>query len=136
MIDVEGFLNDLLKWARAEPDVLAVGLAGSYARGEARDTSDVDLVILLRDPDMYVRDTKWTQRFGDVSRQRIEDWGLVTSVRVWYKDGSEVEYGLADADWGAVPLDEGTRRVVADGLRLLFEREPLLSRCVSASRPA
>jgi predicted nucleotidyltransferase len=136
MADVEGFLNRVLEWAQRDGDVLAVGLAGSHARAEGTEASDIDLIVLLQDPESYVSDTGWAHRFGDVSRQRIEDWGLVTSVRVWYLDGPEVEYGLADATWAAMPLDDGTRRVAADGLRVLFEREPLLSRCVVAARPA
>jgi len=134
MVDAEGFLKSVLEWARGDGNVLAVGLVGSHARGEATDASDIDLVVLLRDPDKYVREPDWTRRFGDVSRQRIEDWGLVTSVRVWYRDGLEVEYGLTDANWAAMPLDEGTLRVLADGLRVLFERESLLSRCVAGAR--
>ena len=33
--------------------------------------------------------------------------------------------------WAALPLDEGTRRVVADGMRILFERGPILSGCLA-----
>lgn len=70
---------------------------------------------------------RWIQRFGQVQQQQIEDYGLLTSIRVWYADGREVEYGLTDEKWAAWPLDEGTRRVISDGMRILFERAPLLS---------
>jgi hypothetical protein len=46
----------------------------------------------------------------------------VTSLRVWYADGLEVEFGIADRDWASAPLDAGTRRVLEEGLVVLFDR--------------
>ncbi len=124
---VERFLDDLVDWVRSQPDIRAVGLVGSYARGAATPTSDVDLVLLARQPGQYLNNTDWARRFGLIRDQRVEDYGRLTSLRVWYADGLEVEYGLTDLTWAAPPLDAGTARVIADGLRVLFEHEPLLS---------
>ena len=44
------FLFRFTAWAASQPDIVAVGLAGSHARGAARPDSDVDLVILSTDP--------------------------------------------------------------------------------------
>ena len=52
----------------------------------------------------------------------------MTSLRVWYRDGLEVEFGLTDESWAASPLDAGTRSVILDGIVVLFERGDLLSR--------
>jgi len=72
--------------------------------------------------------TDWVRRFGTVARQQVEDYGLLASLRVWYRDGLEIEYGLTDERWAALPLDEGTRQVIAGGMRVLFERGDMLSR--------
>ena len=124
---IQPFLDDFTRWASAQPDIQAAALVGSYARGAARETSDVDLVILADTPDLYLQNTEWLRRFGTVLRQQIEDYGLLTSIRVWYSNGLEVEYGLTGLQWVAQPLDAGTRRVIADGMRVLFERGPVLS---------
>jgi hypothetical protein len=50
----------------------------------------------------------------------------VTSVRAWYVDGTEVEFGLATVEWATSP-DQGTRRVVKDGLRVLLDRDGALA---------
>jgi hypothetical protein len=84
-------------------------------------------VFLVRQPATFLQDTNWAQRFGTIQRQQVEYYGPVTSIRVWYTDGLEVEYGLTDDAWVATPLDEGTRRVISDGMQILFERESLLS---------
>ena len=124
---VETFLHDFTAWAKTQPDIQAVALVGSYARGVAKPTSDVDLVILAHKPGRLLYDRDWIALFGEVDRQQTEDYGKVTSIRAWYADGREVEYGITDETWAAAPLDDGTRRVIADGMRVLFERGPLLS---------
>jgi len=125
---INHFLEDVTNWASKQPDIQALALVGSYARDAAKETSDVDLVLIVADRSLYLQDTSWVQQFGSVKEQQIEDYSLLISVRVFYMDGLEVEYGITDERWSAVPLDEGTRRVTADGMRVLFERGNILSR--------
>jgi predicted nucleotidyltransferase len=125
------FLGDVAQWASARTDIRGVALAGSHARGQARIDSDIDLVLLVDDPEKYLRHPEWAEQFGGVANQRVEYYGMVTSLRVWYSDGREVEYGITTPRWAAEPLDEGTRRVIRDGMRVLFERGTILSRYLS-----
>jgi hypothetical protein len=60
--------------------------------------------------------------FGEVIRRQVEDYGRLTSLRVWYADGGEVEFGLSTPDWIAEPLDEGTAAVIAGGIKILYKR--------------
>jgi predicted nucleotidyltransferase len=122
------FLKQMTQWASAQADILALALVGSYARNAAKETSDVDLVLIAVDPGQYLKDQSWVQRFGTVEKSQVEDYGLLTSIRVWYRDGLEIEYGITDERWAAIPLDAGTQRVIADGMRVLFECDDILSR--------
>jgi predicted nucleotidyltransferase len=124
---VDVFLHNFITWASSQPDIQGVALVGSYARGAATESSDVDLVILAQNPEQYLQDQHWVGRFGEISRQQIEEYGILTSIRVWYSDGREIEYGITNDHWADIPLDEGTRQVIADGMRVLFERRPILS---------
>ena len=121
-METETFLAAVKRWAEQQPDIQGVLLVGSYARGAARPDSDVDLVILTTSPKRYLDSTSFAETFGAVSRWQIEDWGKVTSVRVWYEDGLEVEYGFALPDWAAQPLDPGTRQVISNGMQIVFGR--------------
>jgi len=38
---IRSFLEQVIDWAEANPDILAIALVGSYAHGEASETSDV-----------------------------------------------------------------------------------------------
>jgi predicted nucleotidyltransferase len=125
---VEVFLERVIRWATDRDDVRAVVLVGSHARGTARPDSDVDLMLLVQHPQLLIEDTTWLSGFGRVARVAAEDWGRVTSLRVWYARGPEVEFGLATVDWATRP-DDGTRRVLSDGVRVLLDRDAVFARC-------
>jgi len=124
---IQNFLDQVIHWAMGQANIQAVALVGSYARNAAKESSDIDLVILVDEPEKYLQNTAWAGQFGLVGRQQVEDYGRLTSLRIWYLDGPEVEFGLTKPDWAAQPLDESTRRVIMDGIRVLYERKPLLS---------
>ena len=59
-----------------------------------RSDSDIDLVILTDQAQKYLEDIPWIERFGVVEKQQTEDYGKLISLRVWYRNGHEVEYGI------------------------------------------
>jgi 3-methyladenine DNA glycosylase AlkD/predicted nucleotidyltransferase len=125
--DFNAFLGRFIDWAAHQVDLQAAALIGSYARGTPQPDSDLDLVMLVEKPKKYLADLGWITQFGQPLQQQVEDYGKLISLRVWYASGIEVEFGLSNPDWAAQPVDPGTDRVVMDGVRLLFERRPLLS---------
>jgi len=127
---VARFLSQFSRWASEQSQVQGVALVGSHARGTATEASDVDLVLLADDPQLYLQDQSWVRTFGHVVGQDVEQYGNVVSLRVHYEGLFEVEFGLTSTVWAAVPLDPGTREVMAAGVKVLFERGPLLSRHV------
>ncbi len=101
--------KEISQWAEESPRIESVLLVGSWARGENRASSDIDLVVLTDAKEELLRDQSWTARFGRVARQQTESYGACTSVRVWYQDGREVEFGLVLPSWADAPLDGGRR---------------------------
>ena len=126
-LNVRAFLQNVVEWAVNEPNLLALALVGSYVRGEASPESDVDLILLLRNPKEYLKDREWISGFGEPGNIVREEWGKVTSLRVLYADGLEVEFGLANLEWGSDPSDEGDAQVIENGLVVLFEKNGHLS---------
>jgi len=131
-VNVSAFLEAVSRWARTQPDIEAVALVGSYTRDAATESSDVDLVILTSGVDRYLRDRSWVSLFGEAGECREEDYGRVTSVRVIYRGGLEVEYGFTTPDWAEVPIDEGTLRVITDGMKVLHDPRGLLAALVDS----
>src|SRR5215212_4977186 len=117
---IRELLDTFVAWASAQADVQAMALVGSYARGAAKDDSDIDLVILTDRTQTYLENVKWAERFGGIENHQTEDYGKLISLRVWYHGGVEVEYGVTTPDWAAIPLDAGTRQVILGGMLVLF----------------
>jgi len=90
--DAKNFINQVIDWAKSEKGVLGVALVGSHARGEARLDSDIDLVIISSDPYRYIDDSSWISSFGEIKNCKTEDWGILTSLRVFFLGGLEVEF--------------------------------------------
>ena len=111
-------------WARGREDVAAVALVGSWARGTAREDSDVDLVVLT-DTD----DEGWIgELVPGAELVRRGNWGAIEERRVRLPSGLEVEIGIGRPSWASTdPLDDGTRRVVEAGFRPLHDPRGLLA---------
>lgn len=133
---IQALLDKFIDWIRVQPDVEAVALVGSHARGNATEESDVDLTILTTQVSKYMDPTPtsdppgywpWAKQFGDIMKCELESWGRLKSLRVTYKIGVEVEYSFASPAWVGIPVDPGTHRVISDGMQILFDPEGVLA---------
>ena len=113
-----------------QADIVSVALVGSRARGNARSDSDIDFVIQCTRPARYLEKLTWISEFGVAQAVSIEDWGIVQSVRVFYCEGPEVEYGITSSKWVTLPLDRGTITVLRDGVLVLLDRDGALTSAV------
>lgn len=131
-MNVDRLLEQFTRWISTQTDVRGVALVGSHARNAATEASDIDLMILTTNVSKYVQSHDWITMFGDVAKHRVEDWGNVTALRVFYKHASEVEYNFSLPEWADIPIDEGTQQVVSDGMRILFDPNAILQRLQAA----
>ena len=124
---VASFLEKFGCWANSQPDIEGAALVGSHARNAATEESDVDLMILTTEVAKYFQNRSWMFQFGEVEECKVENWGRVTSLRAFYKDGMEVEFNFAAADWADIPVDTGTYHVVTDGMRIIYDPQSILN---------
>lgn len=54
-------------------------------------------------------------------REHTQYYGTCTSIRVWYKNGQEIEFGIVDPAWMKKPLDTGTKKVLRDGYKVIVD---------------
>ena len=125
---VKTFLEKFSQWVRTQSEIEAAALVGSYARDAANEESDVDLIIITKQPARYIDDPSWLSVFGEVADSRVENWGNVTSLRVSYAEQLEVEYSFALPEWAHIPVDPGTSRVIGAGTKILFDARGALKR--------
>lgn len=120
---MEMFLEDIKQWAENEEQVESIIVVGSYARGTYKETSDIDLVIITSNKKEMLKNQNFIKLFGDVNKSQIEYYGACTSIRVWYKDGKEVEFGIVNPTWIEKPLDNGTNKVLNDGFKVIIDKK-------------
>jgi len=89
---VAALLETVTDWASRRADVQGLALVGSYARDTATPQSDVDLVLLTRDPEPYLSGEDWVTELGGDAVVRTRDWGTLTERRFVAADGLEVEH--------------------------------------------
>lgn len=120
---LENFLKEIKDWAEKTPYIEAVLLVGSMAKGRAKKNSDIDLVIISTKKDYMVKNQDFIKNFGKLRKKQTEYYGACTSIRSFYKDKKEVEFGLVAPSWIKKPLDQGTREVLRDGYRVIFDKK-------------
>ena len=128
---INALLTKVTDWAKDQPDIFGVALVGSYARDQAREDSDIDLIILTNDPAKYLINIEWLNGFGEVLSVRSADYGMVTSLHVKYLNSHEIEFGITLPAWTSVPTDSGTREVIMDGIVALYDPQKLFSECIA-----
>lgn len=121
-MNVPSFLKKLQTWVKDEPKILAIILVGSHARNEAKQKSDIDLIIICDDCASFPQDQSWVDQFGLVTSHKQEDWGLLQAVRVFFVDGLEVEFGFTSPEW---LTNKDSREILLKGNIILFDRQRL-----------
>ena len=126
---------ELSDWAARREDVQAIAIVGSWARGTARPDSDVDVVIITDQPDRYVSADDWAAVLGITDPLESKRWGLLTERRGRAVSGLEIEFGITAPSWATIdPIDDGTLRVVMDGMRVVYDPKGILERLIRAAR--
>ena len=127
-------LSAVIAWASSRPDVLALALVGSHARSAAHPASDVDLMVLVQDPDRLKQDVSWPAAvaWGSLAKDGLS-WHDAGHGRAWSRHvrlagGPEVELTFGPSSWAATdPAGPGSLRVMADGCRILLNPAGLLA---------
>jgi uncharacterized protein len=134
--EVNGFIGTLEQWAAEQGDVVAVALVGSWARGAARADSDLDVVLLTHNPSAYAERDDWIDGVAPgACLLRTGDWGAIAEHRLGLRSGLEVEVGVGLPSWAnTAPVDPGTRAVVRDGFRPVFDPGGLLAELLAACK--
>jgi predicted nucleotidyltransferase len=134
--EVDAFIAAVEEWAAARDDIVAVALVGSWARGGAGRDSDIDLVVLTDCPSAYLEHEDWIASLAPGAELlRTGDWGAIAERRLVLPSGLEVEVGIGLPSWAqTAPVDPGTRAVVRNGFRPIFDPRGSLVELAAACR--
>jgi predicted nucleotidyltransferase len=129
---INHILTLVKSFAAEHPEILALGLCGSWARGTPGPGSDIDLSIIVQNKTQF-REISWLEKiaFGKIGdpldHYEDHDYGRVWSRHVFLISGTEIEFSFADRSWVETnPVDPGTAQVVRDGYKILYDPNKLL----------
>lgn len=136
-------METFVRWAEARDDVRAVFLVGSRARTDspADAWSDVDLALVVDEPDRYLGDERWVEAFGKPVLTLLEPTavGRAFERRVLYEGGLDVDIAVFSPAWlEAAVEDPETASVIARGHRVLLDKiglADLAARAASVEQP-
>jgi len=136
MLTYDHLTEAITQWAQAEEAVRAALIVGSRARTDhpADEWSDLDVVLFVLDPEVFIKAEHWAAAIGPVWLTFIERTGdgRAWERRVLYVGGLDVDFALNPAEWlnGLLEngLDAGTADVVRRGIRILVDKEGLLAK--------
>jgi uncharacterized protein len=135
---IEQVLSSIAGWARSRSDILALALVGSRARGAARQDSDIDLIVLAAEPQMFRCNGHWLAEIAwinaHVASWHDADYGSAWSRHVALNTDNEIEFTFCKPSWAATdPIDAGTAGVLSGGCCVLVDKTKLLENLLTAA---
>ena len=128
-------------WARTRDDVRAAVVLGSQARADtpADRWSDLDVLLVLDDPERLAADAGWVQAFGTPVLTFLEPTAVGDRVerRVLYEDGQDVDFALFPvAERSELLTSPDAWAVAARGYRVLYDELGLEEEVADLPKPA
>ena len=125
-------------WAREQPDVHAAVVVGSRARQEtpADRWSDLDVILIVDDPEPYAADAAWIEEFGRPALTFLEETpvGSHRERRVLYEAGEDVDLPLFPLSaLEQLEASENAAQLLARGYRVLVDEIGVEARLAAAA---
>jgi len=127
------------EWARERPDVRAAAVVGSQARRDVQADrwSDLDVILLVDDPEPYAADAAWVEEFGEPVLTFLEESPTAEQRerRVLYATGADVDFPLIPvAALERLEASENATATVRRGYRVLYDEVGLEERLEAIPR--
>ena len=131
--EVEQIIIAVETWAIKRSQINSFAVVGSWARKQTHPNSDLDLMFLASNPELFFEDLTWFNYIPwenvnlTIDRYYDRIYGVVRSRHFVFQSGQRIEFSFGSLEWAKInPIDPGTYRVVSDGMRIIVDRHQLL----------
>jgi len=127
----ESLIERFVAWAQDRPDIRLAVILGSRARVRlpADEWSDLDLLLMVTDPEPYLANFDWLRNLGDVRATFLEPtpMGDGMGCRVLFNGGLDVDFSIVSS----APTEQGivhdphseTTKILGRGMHVLLDRD-------------
>jgi uncharacterized protein len=132
---VAPIVTPIVFWASRRSDIRGLAVVGSWARGTARRDSDIDLCLLVNEPEVFrsqdwLDDISWHE--GYVVGWHDADYGVAWSRHLQLSASGKIEFTFCHPSWADTdPVEAGTAEVVSGGCRVLIDKSGLFEKLLS-----
>jgi putative acetyltransferase len=120
------------QWVQQQSNIEGAAIVGSYARGDNHSNSDIDIVLITPETNLFTENTTWlSELFPTATNISHEIWGATQAFRFWLDD-LEVELNFCPPFWASIPVEPGTANVVHGGMTLLRDTKHVLQKLIDA----
>ena len=140
-LSVDRILQMVETWAETQPEIHAVALVGSWARGQAKADSDIDLMFLTPNSQLFFLNPNYFGSFPwhKLSLKVIDyydrTYGVVKSRHFCFSQGQKIEFSFGYTNWADTnPIDAGTLAVASSGLKIIYDPDRLLTNLITTIR--
>ncbi|WP_053375902.1 hypothetical protein [Paenibacillus sp. FJAT-27812] len=118
-------MYEFVKWAGEQSHIAGIALVGPCADDENEEDSNLSFLLISDKKTKTLEAILHQFPFEPIEQATKEEWGLLTSFRIEYASGMEVEYGVAGEEWLRLPLDQEMGDTVMKGFKVIWDREEL-----------
>lgn len=125
---IEQILTQITQWSSENLNIIGLALVGSYARGNARSDSDIDLMLITPNPWLFRQNMKWIYEIDwkhinlNIKDWKDSDYGVVWSRHIYFVEQTKIEFSFGLPTWTSInPVDRGTLNVVKNGIKILYD---------------
>lgn len=124
-------LNELVQTLSHQNIVRGIILVGSYARGDNRDNSDVNVIILADDPQEFFKKIEFFKHFGNIFSVENSRKGIL-SFKIACHEDTEIQLSIVPCIWAqAEPIDPETLKVILNGVSILWDPRGQLEKLIN-----
>src|SRR3974377_77927 len=138
---MQDMIDCFVTWSQLRPDVRGGVLLGSWARNDmpADNLSDLDLVVIVSDPSVFLSEASWLLSFGEPCLTFVEPTaiGNFRERRVSFRDGRDIDFSLVPVAAIQQMIGQQIPAEIADvfrrGFRILVDKDGLAERVTGSA---
>jgi aminoglycoside 6-adenylyltransferase len=127
----EQLIERFVAWAQERPDIRLAMVLGSRARTEtpADEWSDLDMVLMVTDPGLYLNSTDWLKNLGDFQITFLEPTATGDGMerRVLFNGGLDADFAIVSCRQTEQEIQRSSpseiMQIFGRGIRVLIDKD-------------